>query len=133
MHAVGLARPDRELPLRYALDRPLTGRGIRRVSVTFADSALSTPLRTRLGLVCKTPDATGSTTANPRRLQPGERAATVCAEQENVLRSPGRTYIGAVSAGKPVAVVRSSASGAWVRIVTDFRLRGWVRADALCP
>jgi RNA polymerase sigma factor (sigma-70 family) len=130
--AVGLARPERELPVRYQLDRPLTGRTTRTVVVEFEDTALREDVRTRLGLVCKQPDATGSTVANPRRPQPGERAGRICADQENVLRSPGRTYQGSVGRGEPVSVVRESASGQWVRVVTEFRLKGWIRASALC-
>ncbi len=131
MHAVGLARPDRELPLRYALDRPLTGRGIRRVTVTFADSALSAPLRTRLGLVCKTPDATGLTTVNRDAASPASGRRRPCRAGERPA-GPGPDRCRSGERGEPVAVVRSSASGARARIVTDFRLRGRVRADASC-
>lgn len=131
MRAVGLAVPDRELGLRYRFTPPPDGRH-RYVLVRFADDILAAPLRTRLGIVCKQPDALGSVIANPRRARAGEEAGRICAEQENVLRSPGRTYQGSVGFGDRVVVLRRSDSGAWTRILTEFRLRGWVRSSALC-
>ncbi|PTL56447.1 RNA polymerase sigma factor [Paraconexibacter algicola] len=131
MRAVGLAVPDRELPVRYRFAPAIDGRS-RGVTVTFADSVLDEALRTRIGVVCKQPDALGSTIADPRRAGPGEKAGRLC-ERQTVLRSPGREFIGNVVAGDRVVVLRRSASGAWTQIETEFRLTGWVRTAALCP
>lgn len=131
MLAVGLAVPDRELGLPYDFTPPPDGRR-RFVVVRFADDILAAPLRTRLGVVCKQPDADGSVVANPRRAGAGERAGRICTDSENVLRSPGKVYLGAVTFGDQVVVRRRSASGDWTEIITEFRLRGWVRTASLC-
>lgn len=131
MRAVGLAVPDRELGLPYAFTPPPDGR-TRFVVVRFEDDILAKPLRTRLGIVCKQPDAQGSVIANPRRAGAGETAGRICSDQENILRSPGRIYLGSVGFGDQVVVRRRSDSGAWTRITTEFRLTGWVRTAALC-
>lgn len=131
MRAVGLAVPERELGLHYDFTPPLNGRS-RYLLVRFADDILAAPLRTRLGIVCKQPDALGSVIANPRRARAGEEAGRICVERENVLRSPGRLYQGSVDFGDLVVVLRRSASGRWTQILTEFRLRGWVRSSALC-
>jgi len=131
MRAVGLAVPDRELGLPYAFTPPPNGR-TGFVVVKFEDDILARPLRTRLGVVCKQPDAQGSVIANPRRAQAGETAGRICADRANVLRSPGRIYLGSVGFGDLVVVRRASASGTWTRITTEFRLTGWVRTASLC-
>jgi hypothetical protein len=131
MRAVGLAVPDRELGVPYRFTPPPDGRS-RFVVVKFEDDILAQPLRTRLGIVCKQPDAQGSVIANPRRARAGETAGRICVAQENVLRSPGRIYLGSVGFGDQVVVRRRSATGTWTRITTEFRLTGWVRTAALC-
>jgi hypothetical protein len=45
---------------------------------------------------------------------------------------PGKTFVGTVFKGQPVAIVRRDGSGRWVRVISDMRNAGWVKAGALC-
>jgi hypothetical protein len=130
MRAVGPAQPDRTLPigLRYVPD---LSEQPHRVVVHFGNQALREPLRTSVGIVCRRADATGSYAANPRRTLPGERASRVCATTYVYVR-PGAIVNGTVRTGQPISVQRTSASGAWARIVADVGTSGWMKNSAVC-
>lgn len=130
MVAVGPARPDRSLPLRWSF-APAFSERPRTVTYTFSPAVLPAPLRTRIGLACRRPAANGSLLAQPRGTKPGETAARICKTAYFFTR-PGREFRGSVIQGDPVSVVRTSASGKYVRIVTDAGTPGWIAADVLC-
>ena len=54
------------------------------------------------------------------------------AKLESGSKAPGRTFAGTVFRGQPLSIQRRSASGRWVRVVTDARDEGWLKAGALC-
>lgn len=131
MRAVGPARPDRTLPIGLTYLPDLSDLP-HRVVVRFGNEALHEPLRTRVGVVCRRADATGSYAADPRRTQPGERPARVCSTTYVYVR-PGAIVNGTVRTGQPISVLRTSASGAWARIVADVGTSGWMKNSAVCP
>ena len=85
-----------------------------------------------VGLLCRRPDARGSIASDARRTQPGEQAARVCAATAYLYREPGRLFTGTMFKGQPLSIARRSRSGAWARVITDTRNRGWVEVGALC-
>ena len=85
-----------------------------------------------VGIVCRTPDASGSIAEHPRKPHRGERRGRVCVDFEKLSRTPGYGFIGYVHRGEPLAIQRRSASGRSTRVVSDFGQRGWVRTSALC-
>ena len=131
MRVVGPARPDRRLPIGVTYTPDLSALP-SRVVARFGDAALTQPLRTRVGVVCRRADASGSYAANPRRTRPGERAARMC-RTTYVYLKPGAVVNGTVREGQPISVVRRSASGRWSRIVADVGTSGWIKSNEACP
>lgn len=130
MRAVGPAQPDRTLPIGVAYTPDISSQP-RRVVARFGDETLRAPLRTRVGVVCRRPDAAGSYAASPRTARPGERAARACATTYVYLK-PGAVVNGTIRRGQPISVGRTSASGAWARVVADTGTTGWIRRGAVC-
>jgi hypothetical protein len=85
-----------------------------------------------VGILCRTPDASGSIAEHPRKLRRGERRGRICVDAEKLSRMPGYGFEGYVHRGQPVAIQRRSKSGAWTRIVSDYGQKGWIRTSALC-
>ncbi|HEV2059024.1 MAG TPA: hypothetical protein VGR11_06685 [Solirubrobacteraceae bacterium] len=85
-----------------------------------------------VGVLCRRPDASGSIVSDPRVPRRGEQPGRVCARSEYLYRSPGRLFVGTVYRNQPLSIQRRSASGAWVRVVTDIGTEGWLRPGALC-
>jgi hypothetical protein len=83
-------------------------------------------------VLSRRPDANGSIIDNPRLPRRGEQPGRVCAPTEYLYRAPGRLFVGTVFRGQPLAIQRRSASGRWVRVVTDARNEGWLKSSALC-
>ena len=131
MRVVGPARPDRTLPIAITYAPDLSAMP-RRVVVRFGDETLREPLRTRVGVVCRRPDASGSYAANPRRTRPGERAARACDTTYAYLK-PGAVVNGTLRGGQPISVLRKTASGGWSRIVADVGTTGWIKSSEVCP
>jgi len=128
---VGLARPQREVGLGFSFDRVVT-RLTSSVRLNFSGPPLPKRVRTRVALVCRRPTPDGSVLANPRPLQAGARAATVCATRSYIKHSPDRVVVGTVFSGEPVAARRVSASGKWTQITPEAAQPGWVLSSALC-
>lgn len=106
----------------------------RTVYVGFFGPPIDRAYATTVRLPCRTPDATGSLEADPRRTQPGETPARVClGHRHYVYLKPGTAFLGTLRSGAPVSVVRWSASRQWAYVIADARyIRGWTRRSALC-
>ena len=130
----------------FTLDeRSVPARAVRSVGFREAIFGYSTSARIHIdpgpepvafelvsGILCRTPDASGSIAENPRKLQRGERRGHICVDEEKLSGSPGVGFRGYLHRGQPVAIKRRSASGTWTQIVSDFGQKGWVRTTALC-
>jgi RNA polymerase sigma factor (sigma-70 family) len=131
MRVAGLQAPEQRLPLSYGLSKSTILGSSAKATIVFDDASLARSYDATVGILCRKLAANGSMTANPRPLRPGERAGKICAARSYIDRKPGRTVVGTVFRGEPVAIRRTS--GTWVRIVPDLGMTGWVRASALCP
>lgn len=130
MVVVGIARPNPKLESPVPVQFENRGRQ-RSVTITFRRVVLAEPLRTRIGVACRRPAANGSLKADPRGVKPGEEAARVCAEKTYLYVQPGRIFRGTVVRGDPLAIVRASPSGKYLRVVADFG-PGWIARGAVC-
>ena len=132
MKVAGFADPEQRFPMTYGLrDDTIFGYSTRG-RIVFGRAILPRDYDVTVGLLCRKPDANGSIAVNPRLPQAGERAGRVCDSSAYVYRAPGRTFIGSVYKGQPVSIVRRDRSGEWALIISDMRMRGWMRAAALC-
>jgi RNA polymerase sigma factor (sigma-70 family) len=136
MRVAGLQSPEQDLPLSYGLSKSTTIRHSRRATIVFSRNVLPRAYEATVGILCRRPGRTGSLSAHPRPLRPGETPAVVCARTSYIYESPGHLFTGTVFRDEPVAVQRRSASGRWTRIATDTGSVGWVRSSAIarkCP
>ncbi len=132
MRVAGLQDPEQRFPLSYGLsDATIIGFSTRG-RIDFGRALLPRSYDATVGLLCRRPDANGSIVDDPRLPREGERPGRVCADKPYLYRSPGTTFAGTAFRGQPLSIQRVSASGRWVRVVTDARAAGWIEADALC-
>jgi hypothetical protein len=73
-----------------------------------------------------------SLTATAAQASAAERARICKVYRAPVLNSPDGFVVGYLFKPDPVRVLRRSANGAWVRVMTANELRGWVRSRYLC-
>jgi RNA polymerase sigma factor (sigma-70 family) len=132
MKVAGFQAPEQRFPLSYGLSKDTIFGYSTRGRIGFGRTILPRRYDATVGLLCRRPDANGSIVANPRLPQHGERPGRLCADREYLYHSPGQTFVGTVDRGQPLSIQRRSASGTWVRVVTDARDAGWLRASALC-
>jgi hypothetical protein len=83
-------------------------------------------------VLCRRQGASGSVADSPRLARKGEQAGRVCVSSDYLYSKPGRLVVGTVFRDQPLAIQRRSASGRWVRVVSDIRSTGWLRASSLC-
>lgn len=62
----------------------------------------------------------------------GAPTARVCAKRVVLVESPGGATVAVVYRGDRVRVLRRNADDTWRRVLTSFRVRGWLRTDRLC-
>ncbi|HWC25791.1 MAG TPA: hypothetical protein VG474_04325, partial [Solirubrobacteraceae bacterium] len=132
MKVAGLQAPEQRLPLSYGLSPGTIIGNSTRARIDFSGASLSRSYDVTVGVLCRRADASGSIDGDPRLPQGGERPGRVCARSAYLYRSPRRLFVGTVFRGQPLAIQRRSASGRWVRVVTDTRNAGWLKMSALC-
>lgn len=132
MKVAGMQDPEQRFPLSYGLSKQTIVGYSTRARIDFGRTVLPRASDATVGLLCRRPDANGSIVADPRLPRAGERPGRVCADTAYLYRSPGRTFAGTAFRGQPLSIQHSSASGRWVRVVTDARTAGWIEAGALC-
>ncbi len=132
MKVAGLQSPEQRFPLGYGLSPgTIIGRSTRG-RIDFGRTILPRDYDATVGLLCRVPDANGSIMEHPRLPRRGEQPGRVCAISAYLYRSPGRLFVGTAFRGQPLSIQRRSASGRWVRVVTDARDAGWMKERALC-
>ena len=132
MKVAGLQAPEQRIPLSYGLSKGTVIGFSSRARVDFGRAVLSRDHDVTVGVLCRRPDANGSIAGDPRTTRPGEQAGRVCAASAYLYRVPGKTFVGTVFKGQPVSIVRRDRTGRWVRVISDMRNAGWVKADVLC-
>ncbi len=132
MKVAGFQNPEQRFPLSYGLTKDTIFGYSTRGRISFGRAVLPRAYEATVGLLCRRPDANGSIVDNPRVPRRGEQPGRLCATREHLYHSPGKVFVGTVDKGQPLSIQRRSASGRWVRVVTDARSAGWVRASALC-
>jgi RNA polymerase sigma factor (sigma-70 family) len=142
MRFAGYAEPERRGPFFWqAMPETIPGYSTK-VQIDLDQHGLKRVVKGTIAIICMRPDANGSISDHPRKLQPGERLAHVCPNHRQVRHyaSPGqRLPQGDLTGGEPVAVQRRSASGTWTLVGHDPGLDriaarpGWIRTSQLCP
>jgi hypothetical protein len=132
MKVAGFQNPEQRFPLSYGLTTDTIFGYSTRGRISFGRAILPRAYEATVGLLCRRPDAHGSIVDNPRLPQPGEQPGRLCATREHLYHAPGKVFVGTVDRGQPLSIQRRSASGKWVRVVTDARNAGWLRASGLC-
>jgi RNA polymerase sigma factor (sigma-70 family) len=128
----GLQAPEQRFPMSYGLSKGTIIGHSARARIDFGNAILARSYDVTVGVLCRRRGATGSLADNPRLPRPGERAGRVCAPTAYLYREPGKIVVGTVFKDQPVSIRRRSASGSWVRVVSDTRNAGWLKASALC-
>jgi RNA polymerase sigma factor (sigma-70 family) len=132
MKVAGFADPEQRFPMTYGLrDDTIFGHSTRG-RIVFGSAILPRDYDVTVGLLCRKPDANGSIAVNPRLPQAGERAGRVCDSSAYVYRAPGSGFRGSVFKGQPLSIVRRDRSGEWALVISDMRLKGWLKVSALC-
>lgn len=132
MKVAGLQAPEQRFPLSFGFrDDTIIGSSTRAV-IHFSRAVLPRAYEATVGVLCRTPGATGSLVAKPRPLRAGETRGRVCVRQSYLYETPGRLFVGTVFKDEPIAVRKRSASGRWALVATDTGSEGWVRTRALC-
>jgi RNA polymerase sigma factor (sigma-70 family) len=132
MRVAGLQAPEQDFPMSYGLSKGTILHFSTRARIDFGGAVLPRPYDVTVGVLCRRPGASGSLADDPRLPRPGETPGRVCASTDYLYRSPGRLVVGTVFRDQPLSIQRRSASGRWVRIVTDTRNEGWLDARSLC-
>jgi RNA polymerase sigma factor (sigma-70 family) len=132
MRVSGMQAPEQEFPLAYGLSKGTVLHFSRRARIDFGRAILPRSYDVTVGVLCRRPGASGSLADNPRLARKGEQAGRVCATTDYLYLKPGRLVVGTVFRDQPVAIQRRSASGRWVRVISDIRSTGWLRASSLC-
>ena len=89
---------------------------------------------TRVSLLCRAPDASGSIVARSSVSAADAAAGStrrVRVDRSELLARPGGAAVGSVRFGQPVVVLGRPTQGGWQRIRTDAGASGWVRASVL--
>ena len=133
MRVSGLQAPEQRFPLTYTLSKGTIINFSSRARIDFGRAILPRSYDVTVGVLCRRPGPTGSLADNPRLPQRGEHAGRVCASTDYLYRSPGRFVVGTVFKSQPVSIQRRSASGRWVRVISDTHNAGWMKAASLCP
>lgn len=108
--------------------------GERRVRVVFQRVLLPGPWTTRVGVVCRRPDATGAVHYRARATRPGETPMLTTPGRHYLHRTPGGMPWSMTNGREPVSVLRTTKSGLWSYIVgTDPNSRGWIQRRLLRP
>jgi RNA polymerase sigma factor (sigma-70 family) len=100
---------------------------------------LPRPRRITGGILCQRPNPrTNSLLRHPSLAHGHERQEQACERLTELRLKPGTQYVGAAFRGQPVAVMRTSASGQWMRVRTDEGIVGWARSSQIsrhghCP
>jgi hypothetical protein len=131
MRVAGMQDPEQRFALSYGLKGTIIGYSTR-ARIDFGRTPLARSYDATVGVLCRRPDADGSILDDPRLPRRGERPGRVCADTTYLYRAPGKTFVGTAFKGQPLSIQRVSSSGRWVRVVTDMRTAGWLKADALC-
>ncbi len=76
--------------------------------------------------------AAGALLAVPAAPAAAGTPARVCASEAALREAPGGIVVGYLRRPERVLVLRRSADGAWVRVRTTTRRRGWLRGAVLC-
>jgi RNA polymerase sigma factor (sigma-70 family) len=132
MRVTGLQAPEQDFPLSYGLSKGTVLHFSRRARIDFGRAILPRSYDVTVGVLCRRPGASGSLADNPRLAGKGEQAGRVCVSSDYLYLEPGRLVVGTVFRDQPLAIRRRSASGRWVRVVSDIHSTGWLRASSLC-
>lgn len=85
---------------------------------------------TDLAILCRIPSATGSVRASGAAAASAHLVIHSCRRRTTLATSPGGPASGTVTAREPLTIL-SGRSG-WLRIRTDARRHGWIRASVAC-
>jgi RNA polymerase sigma factor (sigma-70 family) len=132
MKVAGMQAPEQDFPMSYGLSKGTILHYSTRAGIDFGGAILPRSYDVTVGVLCRRPGARGSIADNPRLPRAGETAGRVCARADYLYVSPGHLVAGTVFRGQPLSITRRSASGRWVRVITDTRSRGWLDARSLC-
>lgn len=132
MRVSGMQAPEQEIPLGYGLSKGTVPNYSRRARIDFGRAILPRSYDVTVGVLCRRPGASGSLSDNPRLARKGEQAGRVCVSSDYLYLEPGRLVVGTVFRDQPLAIQRRSASGRWVRVISDTHSEGWLRASSLC-
>jgi hypothetical protein len=132
MRVSGMQAPEQESPLGCGLSKGTVPNYSRRARIDFGRALLPRSYDVTVGVLRRRPGASGSLSDNPRLARKGEQAGRVCVGSDYLYIKPGRLVVGTVFRDQPLAILRRSASGRWVRVISDIHSTGWLRASSLC-